>query len=176
MGMAGLFGNLGSQIGQSGMSNLGFQGDLSQGMFGNSLNMSNLNNSRAQQRLQNATGLFGFGNELAQQDYNMGQGFFGNMTGMDEQMRQWIALGGNIGGTQAQAGANQGQFMMQNSGSPGGSFLSSLGTGLMGQAIDRMPFGGTSGSLQPMTVGGRTPVGFSGPIPAMAQMPSWTGN
>lgn len=133
--------DLGVQAQGVGGNLIGLQGNLAQGMFGNAITMSNLANTRAQQRLQNATGLFGFGQELSQQDYNQGQGYFGNMQGMDEQMRQWIALGGNIGGQQSQAGANQGQFMMQNSGSPGGAFLSTLGTGLFNQYMNNMPVG-----------------------------------
>jgi hypothetical protein len=120
----------------AGQGLLGLSGTLAQNGYTGAVNFSDIVNSRAQQRLANAQSLFGFGNELGTQDYNQAISALGGQQSIDTALRNLIALGGNIGGQQAAAGANAAQAILSNSGSPTGAFLSSLGTGLFASALN----------------------------------------
>jgi len=117
---AGLFGqmgqnlmNFGQQSGQQGMNAM-FAGNQ-------------LTNSRGQQRLQNAGQMFGFGQQANMQNMQqMLQAFGANSQG-NADLRNLIALGGNLGAAGAQAGANQARYTSQTGGSPFGSFLTGFG-------------------------------------------------
>lgn len=155
---------------------LALQGNLSNQGYAGAVNYSDLGNTRAQQRLQNATGLFGFGNELGAQDFNQGLSALQGQQSIDTQLRNLIALGGNIGGQQAQAGANQAQALLQQGGSPGGAFLGSLGTGLLNQA--QRPYQPNYNNMMVNTGGAQMlPGGYNyGPVQnQMMPFPSWTG-
>jgi hypothetical protein len=85
--------------------------------------------------MANAQSLFGFGQDLSNQDVNTSlQGLQGQLA-IGQDLRNLIALGGNLGGTAANAGANVGQFNMQGASSnPMAALLSGLGTGLFQSA------------------------------------------
>ena len=122
---AGLFGNVGQ-----GLLNFGQQAGQQglQAQFG----ASNLVNTRGQQRLSNASSLFGFGQQANQQNFQQQLGLFGANRGINQDLRQLIALGGNLGSSQATAGAAAGQFTTQGGISPFGSFLGGAGETIAG--------------------------------------------
>lgn len=115
----------------------GNQGNLLQQQFTNAGTMSDVVNSRAQQRLQNAMGLFGFGQDLNTADFNQALQTLGAQQSIDQNLQNIIALGANIGGMQSSAGANVARAILSNSGSPTGSFLSGLGSGLFSAGMER---------------------------------------
>ncbi len=122
---ANLFAGVGQNL-------LGFgQGAAQQGLA-SQVQFSDMINSRGQQRLANISQLLGFGQGMQQQNINAALGLFGGIRGMNADLRNLIALGGNLGGQQSAAGAQAGQFLMQGANSTGGAFLSGVGSGLMG--------------------------------------------
>jgi hypothetical protein len=125
LGAANMFSGMGQNLMQFGQQAAG-QGLQAQQGF------NELLNTRGQQRLQNVTQMLGFGQNLQQSNINQALGLFGGIQGLNANQRQLIALGGNLGGQQSAAGAQQGQFMMQGAGSPMGGFLSGMGSGIMG--------------------------------------------
>jgi len=125
---AGLFGSFGQ-----GLLNFG-QGAAQSGL-NSAFGLSNLMNTRGQERLQNAMGLFGIGQGAQAQNFNQALGGFGVNTQINADMRNLIALGGNLGSAGAAAGANQGQFLLEGAGSPLGSFFSGVGSGLQSEAF-----------------------------------------
>jgi hypothetical protein len=117
---AGLFGNQAQNFMNFGQQ-AGGQG------FGAAVTGSQLANTRGQQRLANAGQLFGFGQQAGQQQFGQMLGAFGANTQQNADLRNLIALGGNLGSAGASAGANQGGFTSQTGGSAAGTFLSGLG-------------------------------------------------
>lgn len=120
---------LGQQNRQFGMGALGAAGQFGRQGMAAQMGLSDVVNSRAQQRMANAASLFGLGGQARQQDFGMGMQSFGGIMGLDNNLRQMGALGGNLGSAGASAGANAGNILMNNGGggSPLGSFLGSLG-------------------------------------------------
>lgn len=120
--------NLG--LGMFGLGNdlLGSAGNFSNMGLNNAMSLSDATNSRAQQRLSNAQSLFGFGSEMQNRDYTQGIQSLQGQGLLNSQFMDMIALGGNIGGARAGAGANQGQFLQS---SPWGSLLGSLGNSML---------------------------------------------
>lgn len=106
----------------------GLAGDLSNMRFNNAMSMSDVVNSRAQQRLSNAQTLFGFGSELQNRDYAQGIQALQGQGLLNNQFMDMIALGGNIGNARSNAGANQGQFLQSN---PWGSLLGNMGNSML---------------------------------------------
>ncbi len=112
-GMQGLFQGYGAQSGAAqGFLGLGgtAQGALA-GMFGNqygaSQGMNELVNQRAQQRMANATNLFGFGNDLNLSNLQTGQGLHGNQVNLYNQLQNNANMGhqSGVGTASAQAAA-----------------------------------------------------------------------
>jgi hypothetical protein len=156
--VAGLFGNMGSQMGSQGMQFANMLPQLSQNSYNTASQYSDLGNTRAQQMLQNASGLFGFGNQLNQQDFTQGMSALQGQMGMNTALQNQAQMGGNMAANQAGAMAGA-----PAQGSPMGSFLGGIGTGMMAGGFPS--FGG--GQIQPVSApGGYVP----GP------MPSWNPN
>jgi hypothetical protein len=131
LGMASQYGNLGSS--QMGMLQnlLGMAGNFGQQAYGNALGFNDLTNTRAQQRMSAAQGLFGFGQSLGQQDLNMGLSSLQGAQSFDQILGNLLNQSSTFGGRGASAGANQAQAIMSNSGSPVGAALTGLGSGLL---------------------------------------------
>jgi len=125
---AQMFGGFGQNL-------LGFGQNAGQQGMGAMFAGNNLVNSRGQQRLQNAQGIFGFGQQAQNQNFQQQLGMFGANSQINSDMRNLIALGGNLGQMQASAGANAGNFLMDGAGSPFGSFMSGAGEGLLGGSV-----------------------------------------
>lgn len=122
LGAGGLMGNLGANL-------LNFGGQQAGAGLNALTNLSNLQNSRGQQRLQNATSLLGFGGNLNQSNLNQSLGLLSGYRGLNADLRQLGALGGNLGQAGSNAGANAGQLLANGTGgSPVGSALSGLGS------------------------------------------------
>lgn len=110
-------------------------------------------NSRAQQRLQNAQGLFGFGNQLGTQDLTSGSAALQNYLGIADAMQQQGFQGAQIGSMA------MGQQATQSAGSPWGGALQGLGGAISGMDLQSM-FGAKtppSATVQPL------PSNWSGP-------------
>lgn len=122
----GLFGQAGQLAGQG---------------FAAGFDVNNAVNQRAMQRLAAAQGLFGFGQDINTQNFNQGLSALQAQQSLSSDLRAQAGLGLQAGGQAAQAGGNVGQILLQG-GSPAGSFLSSFGSGLFGQAMN----GGFGGS------------------------------
>lgn len=120
LGRGNLFAGLGQNL-------LGFGQDAAGQQLGSQFNLSNLINSRGQERLANAGNIFGFGQQAQGQNFGQALSGFGVNTQINADLRNLIALGGNLGQSGAEAGAEQGRFTSQTGGSPLGSFLSGLG-------------------------------------------------
>jgi hypothetical protein len=127
LGVAGLFGNMGSQLGTQGMQFASALPGISQNAYNTAAAYNDLGNTRAQQMLSNASGLFGFGANMGQQDFSNGLSALQAQLGLQTSQNSQAALGANIasgGGSAAAAVAPL------NASSPVGSFLGGLGTGL----------------------------------------------
>lgn len=166
LGVAGLFGNMGQQMGQQGMSFANMLPQLSQNAYNTASQYSDLGNTRAQQMLQNASGLFGFGNQLNQQDFTQGMNGLQGMFNMNSALQNQSQMGGNMASNQAGAMAGAPQM-----GSPMGSFLGGLGTGMLSGGFPS--FG--SGQVQPIASNGSY---VPGPRPdfggqTMTPFPEW---
>lgn len=124
LGAANTFANMGQ-----GMMNFG-AGQANQAL-GAQVQMSDMINSRGQQRLKNTTDLLGFGQGMNTANINQMLSMFGANSQNNADLRQLIQLSMSGGANAAAAGANQGNFMMQGAGSPFGSFLEGLGSGYL---------------------------------------------
>lgn len=125
LGAGNLFANMGNQM-------LGYGAGQAQSALGAQVQMSDMFNTRGQQRLANVQQLLGFGSGLQQNNLNQMLSMFGASSQQNADLRNLIALGINAGGQQASAGAAAGNLYMQGAGnSPFGSFLSGLGGGFM---------------------------------------------
>jgi hypothetical protein len=124
LGRAGLFAGVGQNL-------LGFGQQAAQQGLQSQIGFSDLINSRAQQRLSNATSLFGFGQQADQQNLNQILQMFGGQQALDQSLREQTALAGNISSQAAQANARRGQFLNQTGTSPLGSFIGGVGQGLV---------------------------------------------
>lgn len=124
---ANLFGGLG-------MNMLNYGAGQAQAGLNAQFGLSDMLNTRGQQRLANVQQVLGLGAGLQQGNINSALGLFGGNLAINDQLRQLMALGGNIGGQQAAAGAQQAQYLSQTGGSPFGSFLGGLGSGMMSYA------------------------------------------
>lgn len=89
-------------------------------------------NARAQQRMQNATGLFGFGSQLGQQDLASGTGALQNYLGIADALQNQGFQGAQIGSMR------MGQQAAPSSGSPWGSALQGLGGAVSGMDLSGM--------------------------------------
>lgn len=72
-------------------------------------------NQRVRARLADAQAIFGFGQNTQQQQNQTATQGINNMLGLTAEQRAMIGLGGNIGGQQAYAGANQAPFLEKDS-------------------------------------------------------------
>lgn len=143
-GFMGLGGNLGTSL-----------GNVYGAGYGAQQGMNELVNQRAQQRMSNATDLFGFGQQLGQQDLKTGA------TMQQMTMEQYAQLQ-----NQAQMGMNAGAIRMGGTpiqgSNPLGAALQSFGNGIMANpgSISGM-FGGNAGMFGQHNVG-LTPTQLSG--------------
>ena len=120
-GAAQLFGGLGQNL-------LNFGAGQAQQGLNAAFGLSDMANTRAQQRLANAQNLLGFGMQGQSQNIADALRLQGGSSQMASDLRNLISLGGNLGGLQAQAGANAGEFLMSTAGqSPIGSLLQGFG-------------------------------------------------
>lgn len=113
---------------------LGLSGNLSGSLFQGQFGVNDATNQRAQQRLSNAQGIFGFGQGLATDDFNRSLASLQGLQSIDAAGRAQAQLGLSAGQAQAQAGGNVAQALLTNTASPTGSFLGAFGTGLLGRA------------------------------------------
>jgi hypothetical protein len=120
-----------------------------QGAFQTSAGMSDLINNRALQRLGSAQQMLGFGSSQNLQNINTGLGMLGAQQNMDTQLRNLLAMGGQFGGQQANAGANAGQFMVQGAQNNFGDFLAGMGGGMMDGSFKLPSFGSTKPAPAP---------------------------
>lgn len=111
-------------LGLLGLSNnlFGSAGSAYGSQFGGATQFNDLGNARAQQRLQNAQGMFGFGNSLASQDFQTGTAAMQNYFGIGDALQNQAKFGAEVGGIGMGAG-------MPTSGgsSPWGAALQGLG-------------------------------------------------
>lgn len=124
LGAGGLFANMGQGMMQFGAGQAGAG-------LGAQMSLSDMINTRGQQRLANTQNLLGFGQNINQSNINQMLSMFGAQSQQNADLRNLMALGINAGGQQAAGGAAAGNLMMQGAGSPMGSFLGGLGAGLM---------------------------------------------
>lgn len=98
--------------------------------------------ARGAQRIAAAEGLFGFGNQLRNQEMDRALQLLGGLQSMDQEVRAQMALGLEGGAQQASAGSRAGGLFLSGGGgfSPMGSALQGLGTGL-----GNVDFGGLFG-------------------------------
>lgn len=129
---------LGIQAQNQNLAQAGLLSELAGTGFANALNYNDIGVNRAAQRMQNAMGLFGFGNDLNANLQQQGLAGLQGMMGIDTNAMNAMALGKNLSGS-----AQQAQMM---SGSPLGSALTGLGTGLMQNMDFTKLFGGKVGS------------------------------
>lgn len=88
--------DLGLQTQGMNLNQAGMFGNLAGQNFQGALGYNDLGANRAAQRMQNAMQLFGFGNQLQQQQMQSGLGGLTGMLGMDQSMQNSLALGGNL--------------------------------------------------------------------------------
>lgn len=157
-GMQGLISGYGTQ-GQVGQGLLGLGQNIGSSLgnlYGAGLNASqgynDLTNARAQQRMQNAMSLFGFGNTLGQQDIQTGSTLQGIPMSMYQQLMGQAQLGNQIAGTKmsGQVGGAQNPGMAGIGGMLGGFGNATMGMGGLGALFG----GGSNIGLTPAQTGG----------------------
>ena len=156
-GMQGLFQGFGAQTGAA-QGLLGLSGNVQQALmglygqgFGAQQGMNELVNARAQQRMANASDLFGFGQNINLSNLQTGAGLQGNQANLFQSLLNNANLGhqSGVGTASAQAAAMQG--FQPN---PLGAMLQGFGNSVLsnptgyGNAI-RGLFGGTQVGLTP---------------------------
>lgn len=109
------------------------------GLLSNILNANlqgaNALQSRGARRLANAQGLLGFTQQFDTNQLNQYLASTQGMLNLNADARAAIGLGGNIGGQQAAAGANQAQALLSNNASPFGGFLGGLGNSVLDHVL-----------------------------------------
>lgn len=128
---------LGIQAQNQNLSQAGLLSELAGTGFANALNYNDIGVNRAAQRMQNAMGLFGFGNDLNANMQQQGLSGLQGMMGIDQNAMNAMALGKNLSGSAQQA--------QMQSGSMGGGLLSGLGAGIMQNTDFTKLFGGRVG-------------------------------
>jgi hypothetical protein len=118
---------LGIQAQNQNLQQAGLLSELAGTGFANALNYNDIGVNRAAQRMQNAMGLFGFGNDLTSSMQTQGLAGLQGMLGIDSNLMNAAALGKNLA-----ASAQQAQMA---SGSPLGGLLTGIGGGMM-QNVD----------------------------------------
>jgi hypothetical protein len=118
---------LGIQAQNQNLAQAGLLGELAGTGFANALNYNDIGVNRAGQRMQNAMGLFGFGQDLRSSMQQQGMQGLEGMLGIDRSLMDTAALGKNLA-------AGPQQAMMQSS-SPMGGLFSGMGNSIM-QGID----------------------------------------
>jgi hypothetical protein len=136
----------GNLMGQAG-NMYGQQAGMFGNMFAGAQGFNQLTNDRAQQRMANAQGMFGFGNQLAQQDISTMAGAQQGYLQNAQQLQEQGALGAKIGSAGMQGGATPGGT------SPIGGFLQGLGGAVSQMTPGMFGFGG----MNPIGNGGFTP-------------------
>lgn len=114
-------GQLGAQFLGLNQSGAGMLGNMFGNQFAGQVGYNDTVNQRAQQRIQNAQGLFGFGTQLDQQDLATQQGAVNNYLGLNDAL-----LG------QARFGADLGRIAMGTGSAPAGGGINPLGGFLQG--------------------------------------------
>jgi hypothetical protein len=146
----------GNLMGQAG--NLyGMQGGMFGNMFQGAQGFNQLTNDRAQQRLQNAQGIFGFGNQLGQQDITTMMGAQSGYLQNAQQLQEQGALGAKIGSAGMQGGSTPGQT------SPFGSFLQGMGGAVAQMQPGMFGFGGGGQAPMPTSIQGAYNPTFAAP-------------
>lgn len=99
---------LGLQAQGMNLNQAGMLSGLAGQNFSAALNYNDIGANRAMQRMQNAMNLFGFGNQLQQQQMQSGIGGLTGLMGLDQNMMNSVALGRNIAAPwqQAQLGSS----------------------------------------------------------------------
>lgn len=129
--------NIGLGLGLGGLDlqNLNRMGNVSSGLFDANNLFANAIGAQGTNRLALAQQLFGFGQDTMAQNTNISTGLLQGLLGIDTNTRNIGALGGNIGGQQAAAGANVASAIGSMAGSPFGGLLSGFGQGFLDQAL-----------------------------------------
>jgi hypothetical protein len=130
--------NLAQLLGAQGLSNINSQRDFLGTQFNAQQGVSSLMSQRPLERLQAAQGLFGFGQQAAGTDLQQAISGINARLAMNADLRNLVALGGNIGGQQASAGAQAAQYINQTGTSPLGAGLSGIGTGLFNAGLNQL--------------------------------------
>lgn len=123
---------LGGQMLANSGNLFGQQGNMFGDQFRGATGYNDTVNSRAQQRLQNATGMFGFGNELAGTDLSRAGSAMSGYTGLAGQLQGQAEFGANMG-AQGMSGG-----MTQSAPNPLGGFLQGLGGSVSGMNLQNM--------------------------------------
>lgn len=95
--------NLGLQTQQQNLNAAGMLGNLGLQNFGAALNYNDLGANRAAQRMQNAMGIFGFGQNLQQENTRAGIAGLTGLLGLDQNQMNLAALGRNLSADPYQA-------------------------------------------------------------------------
>lgn len=141
IGHSGLFqGQQGNQNFANLGANYGFQGlqnnmTMANNMFGANSQLGTAFQNRGMNRVGLAQNMFGFGQSALGTDQTRQINAGNANLAMNADQRALVALGGNIGGQQAAAGATQASHIMANAGSPVGGFLSGAGTSMFNQSM-----------------------------------------
>ena len=130
---------MGASLNAANMGNMRFSGE---GLF------SDLINARADQRMNNARNMFGFGVDLQSTELQNAIAALGGFQGFINQGQNILGLGAELGRSGAQAGANQAQYLSQVR-SPWASVLQGVGMGMMGGGggAGGSPFSSMFGSI-----------------------------
>ncbi|MDJ0764855.1 MAG: hypothetical protein QNJ97_17875 [Myxococcota bacterium] len=121
---ANLFGNLGLQ-------SLGQQRGLFGDQFAASTGLADFTASRGQQRLANLQNLFNFGQQAEGAQLQQGLAGISGQLQLNQDLRNLIALGGNLGGQQQVASGQIANAILAGAQSPFGAGLSTLSEGLL---------------------------------------------
>ena len=127
--------NQGAALLQQGIGGLQAGNSLFGNLLGTGITGGAAINDRATSRLGDAQQLFGFGDQAQSSFLNQSLGSLAGAQTIDDRLRASLALGGNIGGQQAQAGATAATALLANNESPAGSFFGELGTGLINKEL-----------------------------------------
>jgi hypothetical protein len=136
-----------------GQQGAGLVGNLASQRLGGATQGLGAQASAGQQRLANTQSLFGFGQDLRGLGLQESKENLGISTALSGEERANLNLSGTFGGAAATAGGNQASALLAGaSGSPVGSALGAIGTGLIQQGISNIGQQQSTPELQQITL------------------------
>jgi hypothetical protein len=125
-----------SILGNLGFQNIGNQGQLNTQGFNAQQQQAGLVGQQGLDRLLNAQQSLGFGQDFGQAQQQQGLQALQGGLGINQDLRNLLALSGNISSGATAAGGNVANALLSGGGSPLGAFATGVGTGVLNKELN----------------------------------------